>query len=167
MQFVIALLLLATPMEVSMTGKLQVTSPAFRDNEAIPTEFSCDGRNVSPPLAWSGVPAETKSIAILVDDPDAPKKVFTHWLVTGLAPTTTSLPKGAALSSGATASNNDMGKTGWAGPCPPGGRHHYHFHVYALDTQIPKPSSRGELLAAIRGHVLAEGELVGTFQHAR
>lgn len=143
---------------------LKVTSTAFSENGAIPKDHTCDGRDISPPLSWSGVPKDAKSIAVLVDDPDAPKGTFTHWLVTGIPPTTTSLPAGGALPERAVAAKNDMGRSGYAGPCPPSGRHHYHFHVYALDLPLHKAMSRTELQAAIRGHVLAEGELVGTYQ---
>src|SRR5258707_143240 len=115
------------------TKRTIVVTSAFKPGEAIPGEFTCDGNETSPPLAWSNVPSETQSIAVLVEDRDAPKGTFTHWLVTGIPPTTTSLPAGAALPEGATAAKNDKGYPGYAGPCPPAGRHHYIFHVYALD----------------------------------
>ncbi len=143
---------------------IQVTSSAFQPDSEIPSEYTCDGADVSPPLAWSNVPRQAQSIAILVEDPDAPKKPFTHWLVTDLPPTTSSLPRGAALPGGAKAATNDMGRDGYAGPCPPRGRHHYHFHVYALDTKIGRQASKREFLAAIRGHVIDQGELVGTYR---
>jgi Raf kinase inhibitor-like YbhB/YbcL family protein len=145
-------------------GTLDVTSPAFGDNQGIPAEHTCEGNNVSPPLTWSRVPAGTRSIAILVDDPDAPRGTFTHWLVTGISPAVTSLGKGAPLPEGALAAKNDMGSAGYAGPCPPSGRHRYQFRVYALDVKLGKAMTRAELLAAIRGHVLATGALVGTYE---
>jgi Raf kinase inhibitor-like YbhB/YbcL family protein len=144
--------------------RLEVTSSAFGANQLIPPEFTCDGANKPPPIAWSGVPKETQSIAILVDDPDAPGGTFTHWLITDLPATTTSLSEGGALPRGAMASRNDMGKAGYAGPCPPSGRHHYHFHVYALDAPVGKAADRQAFLSAIPGHVLAEGDLVGVYQ---
>ncbi len=148
----------------SKTASLTVTSSAFKANEAIPTEYTCDGAETSPSLSWSGVPADAKSIAILVEDPDAPEGTFTHRLVTDIPPTITSIDKGASLPTGAMAAKNDKGNAGYAGPCPPTGRHHYHFRVYALDKTLGKVTSRSEFLSAIEGHVLAQGELVGTYQ---
>jgi phosphatidylethanolamine-binding protein (PEBP) family uncharacterized protein len=128
---------------------LDVTSSAFANNGAIPSDYTCDGGGMSPPLSWSKAPEGTKSIAVLVEDPDAPHGTFTHWLVTGIAPTATSLPRGAA---------------GYTGPCPPSGRHHYLFRVFALDTTPASGLSRPQFLTAINGHVLATGQLVGTYQ---
>jgi Raf kinase inhibitor-like YbhB/YbcL family protein len=145
---------------------LVVRSSAFGDGEPIPAEYTCDGQNASPPLSWSRVPVATKSIAILVDDPDAPKGTFTHWLVTGVPPTTTSLDKGARLPAGAHAMKNDSGTTGYTGPCPPSGRHRYELRVYALDVPSVNATNRAELASAIKGHVLATGELVGTYERA-
>lgn len=142
---------------------LKVSSSAFGANEAIPSEFTCDGAEKSPPLSWSNVPADAKSIAILVDDPDAPKGTFTHWIVTNIPPSDTSLSEAGSLPSGATAANNDKGATGYAGPCPPTGTHHYHFRVFALDTTLTLPTSRADFMREIKGHVLAQGELVGTY----
>jgi Raf kinase inhibitor-like YbhB/YbcL family protein len=147
-----------------MKVELHVTSPAFSANGAIPPEYTCDGRSIAPPLSWSTVPSNTRSIAILVDDPDAPKGMFTHWLVTGIPPTTTSLREGAKLPEGARVAKNGKGNFGYTGPCPPSGRHHYYFHIYALGTEIARPESKSDFLAAIDGHILAEGELVGTYQ---
>jgi len=127
---------------------LEVTSPAFQPNAGIPSVYTCDGARKSPPLAWSAVPPEARSIAILVDDPDAPRGVYTHWIVTDLDPILTTLP---------------ANQPGYSAPCPPGGTHHYRFHVFALDTKLGHVGTRDELLKAIEGHVLAEGELVGTY----
>jgi len=143
---------------------LTVTSSAFKANEAIPSEYTCDGAEKSPPLSWSNVPSDAKSIAILVDDPDAPKGTFTHWIVTNIPPSETSLSAAGSLPQGATAAKNDKGSAGYAGPCPPSGKHHYHFHVYALDKTIAKPASRADFMKAIDGHVLADGELVATYE---
>ncbi|HEX5059636.1 MAG TPA: YbhB/YbcL family Raf kinase inhibitor-like protein [Kofleriaceae bacterium] len=148
-------------------ASLTVKSSAFANNAAIPAEYTCDGSETSPPLSWSNVPAGTKSVAILVDDPDAPMGTFTHWLVTGIPPSTTSVDKGAAIPAGAMAQKNDKGKDGYAGPCPPSGRHRYRFHVYALDIAKPKSMTRSAFLAEINGHTLAAGELVGTYQRQR
>ncbi len=140
---------------------LEVSSTAFKNNEAIPGEYTCDGAQLAPPLSWSKVPAGTRSIAILVEDPDAPKGTFTHWLVTGIPPATASISK--ELPHGAVESKNDAGKTGYVGPCPPSGTHRYEFRVYALDIALPKAMSRTEFLKAAEGHTLAMGQLVGTY----
>lgn len=142
---------------------LTVTSPAFSENGAIPSEYTCDGQSKSPPLSWSGVPANTQSIAVLVDDPDAPKGVFTHWLVTNIPPHDSSLSEGGSLPSGALAGMNDKGSRGYAAICPPSGTHRYRFHVFALDKIMPKPTTRGAFAMQVKGHVLAEGELIGTY----
>lgn len=146
------------------TATLEVKSPAFANNGAIPTEFTCDGADVSPPLSWSNVPAGTKTVAILVEDPDAPMGTFTHWLMTGISPTTTSLPKATSLPEGAVAAKNGKGAFGYAGPCPPSGRHRYLFRVFALDMTPEATPTRADFLKAINGHVLATGLLVGTYQ---
>src|SRR5262249_53487635 len=126
--------------------------------------------DTSPALAWTGAPAATKTFAVIVDDPDAPdpaapKQTWVHWVVTDLPAATTGLSAGGALPAGAIAGKNDFGKTTWGRPCPPVGRHRYFFKVYALDLAIGKPEiTRPDLLAAMAGHVLAKGELVGTYQ---
>lgn len=146
---------------------LDVTSTAFKNNDAIPAEYTCEGGGTAPPLTWSRVPSAAKSIAILVDDPDAPKGTFTHWLVTGIPPTTTSLDKGGELPAGAMASKNGKGEAGYTAPCPPTGRHRYRFDVFALDIAAPKATSRADFLTEINGHIVAKGELVGTYQKRR
>jgi Raf kinase inhibitor-like YbhB/YbcL family protein len=143
---------------------LLVTSTAFPGNGPIPSEYTCDGPDISPQLSWSRVPPATQSIAIVVDDPDAPGGTYTHWVVTGIPPTTTSLPKAARLPAGAMAAKNDKGLAAYSGPCPPSGRHHYRFRVYALDMKLPKATGRAELLDAMQGHVVASGQLVGTYE---
>jgi Raf kinase inhibitor-like YbhB/YbcL family protein len=139
-----------------------VTSTAFAANAAIPIEHTCEGTNVAPPLAWSGAPTATQSYAVVVDDPDAPSKTWVHWVVANIPATATQLPAGVD-------GTNDFGKTGWGGPCPPSGRHRYVFKVYALDA--PSLGTAGmakpQLLAAIKGHVLAKGELVGTYEKSK
>ena len=144
-------------------AKLQVTSPAFKQNGPIPRELTCDGANVAPQLSWSTVPTGTKSVALLVDDPDATRGTFTHWLVTGIPTTVTSLD-GYALPPGALTQNNDNGMPGYTGPCPPSGRYRYWFTVYALDIILLTVITRDQLLTSARGHVLATGQLVGTYE---
>ena len=152
---------------------LQVESSAFGMNGSIPAHFTCEGEDVAPPLAWSTPPEPAKSIAILVDDPDAPdpaapQRTWTHWIVTGIPATVTSLRGGNALPEGASLGTNDWGKRAWGGPCPPIGRHRYFFKVYALDIALDAPGiSRLELLAAMKGHIVAQGELIGTYEKMR
>jgi Raf kinase inhibitor-like YbhB/YbcL family protein len=157
----------ADPAEPTAPITLAVTSSAFVAGADIPTEFTCEGANGSPPLAWSGAPATTKAYAIVVDDPDAPKQTWVHWVLANIPATTTSL---AASASAGDAGKTDFGTAGWGGPCPPSGRHRYRFKVYALDAAplAGANATKAELLAAIAGHVVARGELVGTYQkHGR
>ncbi len=153
-----------------MTMKL--FSPAFGASEPIPRRYTCDGEDVSPPLRWSGVPDGTRSLALIVDDPDAPdpaapKMVWSHWVVYNLPPGMDGLPEGiAGLPAGGLDGINDWNRVGYGGPCPPVGRHRYFFRLYALDAVLPnlERPSRPELLQAMQGHVIAEAELVGTYQ---
>jgi hypothetical protein len=156
--------LLSAPALADAPHKLVVTSNAFVQNTSIPMEYTCEGASQSPEIAWTSVPAASHSVALLVDDPDAPKGVVTHWLVTDIKPSITELGANASLPEHAIAMKNEKGKLGYMGPCPPSGEHHYHFRVYALDTTIGKLVNRSEFLGAIKGHVLAEGELVGTYK---
>jgi Raf kinase inhibitor-like YbhB/YbcL family protein len=153
---------------------IKVTSPAFKPNGLIPSQYTCDGPDFSPPLAWSGAPNNTKSIAMIVDDPDAPdpakpQRVYVHWVVYNLPPNTAALPENASkmgLPKGAAQGKNDWGKSEYGGPCPPIGRHRYFFKLYALDTQLTGLSSptKADLERAMKGHVIDSGELVGTYQ---
>jgi Raf kinase inhibitor-like YbhB/YbcL family protein len=148
--------------------ELHVSSPAFRHGSVIPVEHTGDGADVPPNLAWSHAPPGARGFVLLVEDPDAPDpdrplRVWTHWIVTGLAPHVTMLHRGL-LPAGAVAGTNDWGHCGWSGPQPPVGRHRYFFHVYGLDCELRTPGiTRAELLRAIDGHVLAHGRLVGTY----
>jgi Raf kinase inhibitor-like YbhB/YbcL family protein len=145
--------------------KLDVTSSDFKDGDAIPSDNTCDGGNKLPELSWSSVPAETKSIAILVDDSDAPKTPYTHLLITGVSPNVTSVAEGGPLPSSATVVSNDRGLKGYSGPCPTNAStHHYHFRVYALDTTMSDVNGRTAFVRAMKGHVIAQGELVGTYK---
>ena len=151
-----------------------LTSSAFAPDGEIPTAYTCEGRDVAPPLAWSGAPAGTKSFALVVDDPDAPdpkapKMTWVHWVLYDLPPGTTSLPEGAtsrSLPAGTREGKNDWKRTGYGGPCPPIGRHRYVHKLYALDTVLPdlNEPTRAQLEKAMEGHVLARAELVGTYQ---
>jgi Raf kinase inhibitor-like YbhB/YbcL family protein len=159
-----ALLLVAAP-AVAGPAKMVVSSSAFPAGGAIPDEYTCAGSDISPQPTWSSTPTTAKSIALLVEDPDAPKGTVLHWLVTGLDPADNGLVKGGALPDGAVSAKNEKGNPGYMGPCPPVGPvHHYHFHVYALDASIAKPATKADLVAEMKGHVVGEGELIGTYQ---
>ena len=153
---------------------LSIASPAFPHEGAIPANFTCEGADVSPPLAFGGVPPNARSLALIVDDPDAPdpaapKRVWVHWLIYNLPATTKDLPEAVradALPPGAKIGANDWGKTAYGGPCPPIGRHRYFFKLCALDTLLPdlgRPN-KSALEQAMKGHVVAEATLLGTYQ---
>jgi len=153
---------------------LTITSPAFFHNEDIPPEFTCDGLDVSPPLEWSGVPEQAKSLVLVVEDPDAPdpaapKMVWVHWLLYNLPPTTTSFEQGITggdLPPGAKEGINNWQQKGYGGPCPPIGRHRYFFKLFALDTvldELEEPTT-AELAKAMDGHILDQAELIGLYQ---
>lgn len=154
---------------------LTLTSTAFAHGGDIPLLYTCQGSNVSPPLAWSGVPAAAESLVLIVDDPDAPdpaapKMTWVHWLLYNLPPTAAGLPEGiAALPAGTREGLNDWRRTGYGGPCPPIGRHRYFHKLYALDSLLPdlRQPNKDQLAAAMQGHVLAAAELVGTFLKTR
>jgi Raf kinase inhibitor-like YbhB/YbcL family protein len=141
----------------------KITSTAFAEGKEIPKRFTCDGENVSPPLAWTGAPAGTKAFALILDDPDAPSGLFTHWIVFNLPASTQSLAEGAKPADQGT---SGFGKVGYGGPCPPKGRHRYFFHLYALKDELSglKNPNRKQIDAALKGHVIAEATLMGTYQ---
>lgn len=150
---------------------ISLTSPAFAEDQPIPEKYTCAGPDVSPPLKWSSAPANTKSFALIVDDPDAPGGVWVHWVIYNLPSTTTALaentPQLPKLSDGTKQGINDFRQTGYGGPCPPPGKpHRYFFKLYALDTLLDlKPgATKKDLLKAMEGHVLAEGQLMGIYQ---
>jgi len=147
---------------------IQVSSPAFEAGGRIPTKYTGEGEDVSPPLRWSGAPGETRELALICEDPDAPTPhPFVHWVLYRIPPETTSLEEGG-IPPGALEGTNDFGRTGYGGPMPPRGHgpHRYHFRVYALDAglQVRPGLGKDELLAAMEGHVLDRGELVGTYE---
>jgi Raf kinase inhibitor-like YbhB/YbcL family protein len=141
---------------------LTVKSPAFEHNKPIPKKYGCNGDNINPPLTIEGTPKETKALALTVDDPDAPKGTFDHWVVWNIPPQTTKIQENTAPG---TEGLNGTRQNGYTGPCPSSGTHRYFFKVYALDTQLGlnPNSTKKELEAAIEGHVLAKGELIGLF----
>jgi len=154
---------------VSGNQAITLTSPAFKQGEAIPAVYTCNGSDTSPALEWGEPPNGTQSFALISDDPDAPSGVFNHWVIYNIPPTTRSLPeslvKDAKLPDGTQQGQNSRGWVGYLGPCPPNGTHHYTFVLYALDGKLELSSgaNKGDLLAAMNGHILATGELIGTY----
>jgi Raf kinase inhibitor-like YbhB/YbcL family protein len=145
-------------------GKMKITSSAFQEGGTIPEKFSKNGRNVSPELRIEGAPPETKSLALIVDDPDAPVGLFTHWLVWNIDPKAMDIAEGGSPS-GAVQGKNDFGETGYGGPQPPSGTHRYYFKIFALDRALElKPGAkRKEVDVAMKGHVIAQGQLMGRY----
>jgi Raf kinase inhibitor-like YbhB/YbcL family protein len=161
-------------MALTLMMALILTSSAFQSNQPIPARYTCEGEDMSPPLAWSGLPANTKSLAIVIDDPDAPdpkhpQRVWVHWVVYNLPPDVHALPEDTGhgdLPAGALTGRNDWGRPDYGGPCPPIGRHRYFHKLYALDTVLPdlKHPTKGQLEHAMKGHILGQAELIGTYQ---
>jgi Raf kinase inhibitor-like YbhB/YbcL family protein len=153
---------------------LSLSSPAFAAGAEIPTPFTCEGQDVSPALEWTGVPEAAKSLVLIVDDPDAPdpkapKTTWVHWVLYNLPPTAKGLAQGVSgrdLPAGTRQGTNDWKRSGWGGPCPPIGRHRYFHKLFALDAVLPDlgAATKAEVEAAMKGHVLAQAELMGTYQ---
>jgi Raf kinase inhibitor-like YbhB/YbcL family protein len=154
---------------------MEIGSPAFGHGGEIPRKYTCEGPDVSPPLSWSGLPDGTRSLALVVDDPDAPdpkapRMTWVHWVLYNLPPGSTGLPEAVAeLPPGTRQGRNDWKRTGYRGPCPPIGRHRYFHKLYALDTLLPDLGevTSAELQRAMEGHVLATAQVVGTYQKGR
>jgi Raf kinase inhibitor-like YbhB/YbcL family protein len=150
-------------------SELVLKSATFENGGSIPRLHTCDGRNVSPQLSWTGVPEKTASLAVIVEDPDAPRKTWVHWVLFDLPPTATGLPEGvpplATLEGSGVHGTNDFGSLGYGGPCPPSGTHNYVFTLYALDQRLnlPARSTRDEVVAAMQGHILSQGRLTGRY----
>lgn len=152
---------------------MRLTSPAFQDGDEIPMKYTCEGSNVSPPLAWSDVPPRARSLALIVDDPDAPDPrapmtTWVHWVITDVPPDSHGLHEDVARLTHGRVGLNDWKRTAWGGPCPPIGRHRYFFKLYALDCvlELPRPTKR-DAERAMAGHVLAEATLMGTYEKRR
>lgn len=150
--------------------EIKLTSTAFEQAGMIPPRYTCDGEDVSPALNWDSVPETAKSLALVCDDPDAPMGTFVHWVLYNLPGDVRELPEDvpaeASLPNGARQGTSDFGQTGYGGPCPPRGTHRYFFRIYALDTplDLAAGASRAELLEAMEGHILAQGQLMGKYQ---
>lgn len=169
---VLALLACAGGQKAQAPVSISLTSTAFAADGSIPSKYTCEGPDASPPLAWTGIPANARSLALVVDDPDAPdpaapRVVWVHWIAYDLPPGSTGLAENAGRTgTGGRDGLNDWQATGWRGPCPPKGRHRYFFKLFALDTvlgDLHQPT-RARLEQAMEGHILARGELIGTYQ---
>lgn len=151
----------------------QINSPAFENGGMIPSKYTCDGDNVSPPLKWTDAPKSTLCFALINDDPDAPMGTWVHWVMYNIPVQTQSLdenvPKTSDLKNGARQGMTDFGRTGYGGPCPPSGIHRYFFKLYALDTMLtlPKDVTKSQLLSAMKGHILAETQMLGRYKRMR
>jgi Raf kinase inhibitor-like YbhB/YbcL family protein len=158
-------------MAADSSGALQLVTTAFRSGGRIPKQFTCSGKNVSPALSWSQPPQQTQSLVLILDDPDAPAGNWVHWVVYDLPPSARQLPEhvppGDAISGGGRQGANDFSQTGYGGPCPPPGKpHRYFFRLYALDTRLNLHGAarRQDVDDTMKGHILAQAELMGTFQ---
>jgi Raf kinase inhibitor-like YbhB/YbcL family protein len=164
----------AAPAEGEQTMALILKSPDFVDRGEIPKDFTCDGGDKSPGLSWSGLPPQTQSVVLIVDDPDAPdpahpKMTWVHWLLYNIPPTVSELPRAVAaadLPAGTLQGKNDWKRTGYGGPCPPVGRHRYFHKLYALDVELPDlhHPNKVQLEKAMAGHIIGQAELVGTYR---
>lgn len=150
---------------------ISLSSLAFKEGERIPTKYTCEGQDVSPPLSWNQIPPKTQALALIMDDPDAPIGVFTHWVIFNLPPDSRGLaeavPVEKQLPSGALQGKNDFGKIGCGGPCPPSGSpHHYRFTLYALDKRLDLTAgvSKKQALEAMEGHIIAQSQVIGIYQ---
>ena len=160
----VVVILLAVIASFAAEGaKMKITSSAFQEGGNLPSKFTCDGADISPPLQITGAPSEAKSLVLIADDPDAPSGLFTHWLVWNLPPQTNSIAEGSAPNG--VHGTNDFGKPGYKGPCPPPGTHRYSFKIFALDRELDLRSGakRRQVDAAMKGHVIAQGELMGRY----
>ncbi len=153
---------------------LNLSSEAFAHGDVIPTPYTCDGRDVSPPLAWSGIPNGTHSLVLIVSDHDAPRGTWYHWVLYAIPPELSGLPENVdprELSAAIHDGMNSWKRSGYSGPCPPAGRHRYFFHLYALDrvlAEVPQQPNAMELYQAMQGHVLGKAVLMGTYaRHSR
>lgn len=159
----VAMLFAVTASFAAGGAGMTIGSSAFHQGGDIPAKFTCDGGGTNPPLQITGIPSEAKSLVLIADDPDAPSGMFTHWLVWNIPPQTNSVAEGSPPKG--VHGKNDFGKSGYGAPCPPTGAHRYYFRVFALDRELSLPSGakRSQLEAAMKGHVIAQGELMGRY----
>jgi Raf kinase inhibitor-like YbhB/YbcL family protein len=173
-RIIVGLLAIALPViahgQASSTAgekKMKITSSAFQQVGSIPSKFTCDGADTSPPLQIQEIPPAAKSLALIADDPDAPSGLFTHWIVWNISPQTSTIAEGSGPKG--VPGTNDFGKSGYGGPCPPSGTHRYFFKVFALDRELDLPAGgkRSQLDAAMKGHVIAQSELMGRYSRQK
>ena len=149
---------------------MEITSSAFQNEGMVPTKYTCDGEDISPPLSWSDLPESTQSLALISDDPDAPMGTWVHWVIYNIPPSEKgfheNISKEKKLSNGSLQGITDFKRVGYGGPCPPGGTHRYYFKLYALNTKLnlEAGATKKQLLQAIEGHVLAQAELMGKYK---
>lgn len=165
---ILSALLAAAPCGGKEAGKMKeltITSTAFNDGAPIPALYTCEGKDVSPPLAVGAVPSGARSLALIVDDPDAPAGTWVHWVVWNIPPDTREISEGR-LPPGAVQGKNDFKRNAYGGPCPPSGTHRYFFKLYALDTtlNLPNAATKSALEKAMQGHILARRQLMGTYR---
>jgi len=160
-----------SPDNRSTAMTIKITSPSFAEGQSIPSKYTCDGENISPPLSWDQAPESTKSVTLICDDPDAPAGTWVHWVLYDLPAVTKGLPEAVEpkpeLANGARQGQNDFKQIGYGGPCPPkGGPHRYYFRLYALDGTLGlKPgATRSEVEGAMKGHILGQGQVMGTYK---
>jgi hypothetical protein len=160
-------------MSFTVSKSLIMRSGSFQHGHEIPMKYTCDGSDTSPQISWESVPEGTETLALIMDDPDAPGKVFTHWVIYNIPASRDELPEGVPaekiVKKGCSQGMNDFKMMGYGGPCPPPGKpHHYRFHLYALDTilDVPSGASKNAILSAMKGHVLAENEIIGLYGRA-
>jgi Raf kinase inhibitor-like YbhB/YbcL family protein len=161
----------AAPTPVNNGGTtMQVTSPAFKEGETIPKQYTCDGANISPALAWTGVPATAKTLALIVEDPDAPSGTWIHWVLFNISTSETGLAENIladkTLPKGALSGTSSFKKLGYGGPCPPSGTHRYYFKLYAIDgaLSLANNATAQDVEAAMAGHVVGQGQLMGRYK---
>ncbi|HSC25605.1 MAG TPA: YbhB/YbcL family Raf kinase inhibitor-like protein [Candidatus Babeliales bacterium] len=154
---------------ISLKGSMELISPAFLNHESIPIQYTCDGANISPALIWSNAPQNTKSFTLIVDDPDAPAKVWVHWILFNIPATTNQIHENTSHDSFLQGATDFNGKQQWGGPCPPSGIHRYQFTLYALDTQLnlPAGTNKDKIIKAMHGHILEQTTLIGTYQRKK
>jgi Raf kinase inhibitor-like YbhB/YbcL family protein len=164
---VVVILLAVIASFAAEEARIKITSSAFQEGANIPSKFTCDGSDTSPPLQITGVPSKAKSLVLIADDPDAPSGLFTHWLIWNIPPQTNSIAEGAAPKG--VHGTNDFGKFGYKGPCPPPGTHRYSFKIFALDRELDLRAlaKRSQVDAAMKGHVIAQAELVGRYARSK
>ncbi|HEY3421977.1 MAG TPA: YbhB/YbcL family Raf kinase inhibitor-like protein [Methanocellaceae archaeon] len=161
-------------MSFTVSKSMTISSKTFEPGQEIPMKCTCDGEDLSPQLSWSGAPEGTESFTLIMDDPDAPGRTFTHWVIYNISASRTELPEGVTaekiVKKGCSQALNDFRMAGYGGPCPPPGKpHHYHFKLYALNTELDVPSGmpRSAIEAAMKGHVLAETEIIGLYKRKK